>query len=109
MSDFLYCHNPLDEDFGEYILHLPQPNALIKVILLEEQDAIESDEFVHKSFVYDDGDIVEEYQFVFTPFAPLDKSVYTDEIITGILDEAWEYWVDVLQWEDNDDDDDDFE
>lgn len=105
MSEFLYCHDPLDEEAGEYLLHLGNPTALIKIVDLQEDDEIESDEFVHKTFSYEteDGDI-DDYQLVFTPFSSA-ASAITDhgaDKITGILDAAWEYWVEVLEWEDED-------
>ena len=105
MSNFLYCHDPLDESVGEYLLHLGNPTALIKIIALEEEEAIESDEFVHKTFVYEDDEITEEYQLVFTPFASAQVNTeYNPAQITEILDVAWEYWVEVLDWEEEDED-----
>lgn len=106
MSDFLYCHDPLDEEAGEFILHLGNPNALIKIILLDEQDAIEGNEFVHKTFEYEDDEISEEYQLVFTPFQGAQQSEFSTDDIIGILDAAWEYWVDVLDWEEDEEDED---
>lgn len=107
MSDFLYCHDPLDEEAGEYILHLGRPNGLIKIILLDEQDPIEGDEFVHKTYEYENDDISEDYQLVFTPFEGLsDNSNFSSDDILEILDNAWAYWVDVLDWEDEEEDED---
>lgn len=106
MGDFLYCHDPVDESVGEYLLHLPYPTALVKVVSLEDEDAIESDEFISRIFLYEEDDISEEYQLIFMPATnATDKAnMYPEERVGEILDAAWEYWVEVLEWEDEEDD-----
>jgi hypothetical protein len=104
MSNFLYCHDPLDESVGEYLLHLGNPTALIKIIPLGEQDPIESDEFIHQTFMYEDDEIAEEYQLIFTPIASaadVNKNYSRDQIVE-ILETAWDYWVEVLDFEEED-------
>lgn len=98
---FLYCHDPLDDDSGEYILHLGNPSALIKIIPLEEEDAVDTDEFIHKIYLYEDeeGD-EEEYQLIFTGFSASGEA--DTDLIISILDEAWEYWAAILDMPDDD-------
>lgn len=111
MNNFLYCHDPLNEDVGEYLLHLPHPTALIKIIDLEEEEPIASEEFIHKTYLYtgDEDDMGGEYQLVFTPPADGTGTVssYSDEQVDEILDKAWEYWVQVLEWEEDQSEEDD--
>jgi hypothetical protein len=108
MSDFLYCHDPLDENVGEYLLHLGNPTALIKIIPLGEEDAIESNEFIHKTFMYEDDEIAEEYQLIFTPLTKATEATatYPAELVNDILDTAWDYWVDVLDMEEDEEEED---
>lgn len=104
MSEFLYSHDPLDENVGEYLLHLGNPGALIKIVSLDEDEAIDSDEFIHKIFTYETeyGD-TEEYQLIFTPFATAMESPASPstERIQEVLEAAWAYWKEVLAWEDS--------
>ena len=97
---FLYCHDPLDFDSGEYILHLGSPYALIRVLSLDEEDPVETDEFTHKTYFYEtpEGD-EEEYQLVFSVFNPEKdkKQGFPAEAIFPILDNAWEYWMQILE------------
>ena len=107
MSEFLYCHDPLDEEVGEFLLHLGNPGALIKIIPLEDEEAIESEEFIHKIFIYEneDGDS-ESYQLIFTPLATAMESPASPstERIQNVLEAAWEYWIEVLNWEEDEED-----
>ncbi|MBC8035402.1 MAG: hypothetical protein H7Y03_14735 [Chitinophagaceae bacterium] len=99
-SNFLYCHDPLDEDSPEYLVHLPNPSALIKVASLDEEERLEGNEFIYKTYVYEfeDGD-TEEYQLIFASFSDGSANGHTfqQEEIHPILDAAWEYWIKVLE------------
>ncbi|MCM5529053.1 hypothetical protein [Parasegetibacter sp. NRK P23] len=102
MTNFLYCHDPLDENVGEYLLHIQDPNALIKVIALEEEAPVESDEFVSKIYEFAfDEDEVEEYQLIFTPIGSRSQLVpaSTEDEKLAVLDAAWEYWVGIMEQE----------
>jgi hypothetical protein len=104
---FLYCHDPLDLDSGEYLLHLADPYGLIRMLSLDEEDPVETNEFIHKTYFYEtpEGD-EEEYQLVFTSFNTRrdQKQGYPAEAIFPILDNAWEYWVQILETTEEDDD-----
>lgn len=100
VNTFLYCHDPLDDDSAEYLLHLPNPSALIKVASLDEEEPLEGNEFIHKLYTYEfeDGD-TEEYQLIFTSFTDGSSNgkAHTPEQIYPILDAAWEFWIKVLE------------
>ncbi len=100
INTFLYCHDPLDEDSAEYLLHLPNPSALIKVASLEEEEPLTGDDFIFQNYTYEfeDGD-TEEYQLIFNGFnaGSGNGQPYTPEEVLPILDSAWEFWVKVLE------------
>lgn len=100
LSTFLYCHDPLDESSGEFLLHLANPAALVKIISLDEQNVVEGDEFISKTFTYEfeDND-TEEYQFVFMNFTGTPTNA---EDANRVLDAAWEFWLEVLDTDDED-------
>lgn len=107
VSDFLYCHNPLDDKMGEFLYHLAEPNCLIKIISLDDENPIEDKSFTSKEYAHTffDGSVL-EYQLVvasYTKNNPHASTIPAEELIQ-ILDNAWAFWVAIL---DSDDDEDD--
>lgn len=103
MNEFLYCHDPLDESVGEYLIHLGNPYVLVKIISLDEEDEITTDEFIHKVFTYEGEGFEEKYQLILTPLANDSKKPSQLEAIP-VLNAGWKYWTEILESEDDEDD-----
>lgn len=97
-SEFLYCHNPLNDEIGEYLYYLGEPNCLIKILSLEEDEVVEDETFYSENFSHEFPDeSVVEYQFVVVNGKKEEGALAgMDEEIESILAKAWDYWVSVL-------------
>lgn len=94
MTQFLYCHDPLNQDNAEYILHLGAPNALIKILSLDDESPLQSDDFFHQTFSFDfDEEETVEYQLV---LIPMEKANIPEETGKHILEGAFAYWSNIL-------------
>jgi len=102
MNDFLYCHDPLDESVGEYLIHIANPYALIRIVSLDDEDPIETDEFVHKNYVYEGDGFREHYQLIYTPLNSGGKKASQLEALP-VLNAGFKYWSEVLAAEDAED------
>lgn len=98
LTEFLYCHNPLSDEMGEFVFFLGEPNCLIKILSLDEDEPVADETFYSEMFSHEFPDeSVVEYQLVIMNGNKEEGAMAGMETeMAEIIDKAWQYWVAIL-------------